>query len=311
VAVRLRPILVASLLALLATACIKVDYDITVEDDGSGSLEGILAIDVDSFAGMGEMFGEEAQDTDALCDEFRTGTGLPPNLEVSEYEEDGFCGVRFSGSWAAGDDPAAQIGALLAGDTEEGGTDGQVTLVEDAAGGWRFEAPFDSEGLTAEAGAGDLEDMGGMADQFLGDASFRFAITLPGRPVEGQNNATSVDGNTFEWDIDFTAPPDRFFAQTEPGSPGGGGDGFPWVIVVGLVAGAVIIAAVVLLVRRGAKTMTDPMPPGGGAPPSAGAAAPAAPQPVWDAARNTWVVQDPVRGWMRHDPATGQWVPLD
>ncbi len=310
---RLRPILAATLVALLATACIKVDYEITVEDDGSGSLDGLLAINVEAFAGMGEMFGEAGQDTDALCDEFRTGAGLPENLEVTEYEEDGFCGVRFSGTWAAGDDPAAQIGALLAGDTEDGGADGEVTLVKDAAGGWRFEAPFDSEGLTAEAGAGDLEDLGGMADQFLADASFRFVITLPGRPVEGQNNATSVDGNTFEWDIDFAAPPDRLFAQTEPGSPdGGGGDGFPWVVVIGVIAGVAIIAAVILLVHRGAKTMTDPMPPGGGGVPPAGAGpAAAAPQPVWDAARNTWVVQDPVRGWMRHDPATGQWVPLD
>jgi hypothetical protein len=306
VAVRLRPILVAALLALLATACIKVEYDITVEDDGSGTIEGILAVDIEAVAGFAESFGETGQDSDALCDEFRADTGLPPNLTTEDYEEDGFCGVRFSGAWAATDDPAAELDELFGGGED---ADGGAVLEQTADGGWRFEAPLDTEDLTADAGAGDLGGLG--ADQFFDDASFRVAITLPGRPVDGQNNATSVDANTFEWDIDLAAPPDRLFAQTEPGSPGGGGDGFPWVVVIGLIAGAAIIAAVVLLVRRGAKTMTDPMPPGGGAPPSAGGAAAAAPQPVWDAARNTWVVQDPVRGWMRHDPATGQWVPLD
>ena len=47
--------------------------------------------------------------------------------------------------------------------------------------------------------------------------------------------------------------------------------------------------------------MRLPMPP-----PTAAAA----PQPVFDEALNAWVVDDPARGRLRHDPATDTWNPV-
>ena len=35
-----------------------------------------------------------------------------------------------------------------------------------------------------------------------------------------------------------------------------------------------------------------------------------APQPVFDEALNAWVVDDPTRGRLRHDPATDTWNPV-
>ena len=121
----------------------------------------------------------------------------------------------------------------------------------------------------------------------------------------------TVDGNTFTWDIDLREPPDVLRAQTEPGTPDDGGDGgFPWLVVAGVVAGLAIIVGMVVLVRRGATTITDPVPPMTVPSGPTVAAPPAAPQPTYDAGLGAWVVDDPVRGRLRHDPVTGQWLPL-
>ena len=42
----------------------------------------------------------------------------------------------------------------------------------------------------------------------------------------------------------------------------------------------------------------------------AAAASGAAPQPVYDEALGAWVVNDPARGRLRHDPATDTWKPV-
>jgi hypothetical protein len=322
---RPRNLLTVAVIALAATACIKAEYDIVVEDDGSGLLEAVIAVDADAFAGLGEMFGEEMGGDELgreqLCEEFRSDTDFPPEVDVREYDEDGFCGYRIRTRWEATDDPGAALDRILS--AEDGGEDDATVLRREPDGGWLLVAPLDSGDLAASSD----EVPPFMAQQFLADASVRFAITLPGRPVE--HNATSVDGNTFVWQIDLADPVTELRARTEPGSPGGGGDGFPWGIVVAVIAGLLVIGAVLALVRRGSKVTADPMHPGAtaaagsaaggsvdGVPATGGTGATAPPvadqpQPVWDGTANAWVVDDPVRGRLRHDPASGQWVPAE
>ena len=192
-----------------------------------------------------------------------------------------------------------------------------------------------------------IEPIADLFDSLFDGASFTFVVDLPGRAIDGQNNATSVgaDGR-FEWDIDLLNPPDRLFAQTEPGSGGGdgGGGGIGLILIIAAVVVLAAAAAWWFLTQRnkGSGPSTPPLgsagstPPPAAAPqqpatappavadqavkpsnpqaratvamPAAGAAA-SSPEPVWDESLNAWVINDPVQGKLVHDAATNSWRP--
>lgn len=307
-------------LALLATGCFKVNLDIEVEDDGSGRIEGEFAVNPDqylealgplaeAFAEAGAEAGEELS-RESLCASFLEDQDpLPPEVNAETFDEGGFCGQRFSAEFGPGDDVAATIGELFGDD----GTDEDEIVLRKEGENWRFELPIDAEDLGTEGG--DEFFPPEVLDELLGDSEFRVRVQLPGRPLE--HNATSVDGNTFTWDLDITNPPqENLFAVTEPGSPGGGGSNAWLWVVLGLVAVAAVVGLVVFLRRRGPGGPT----PSPAAAPGATAASPAdttpvpgtapqPPQPRWDPERNAWVVEDPTRGLLIHDQESGEWRP--
>lgn len=349
----------------LVSSCIKIDGNVRIEDDGSGTVDFLSALNVEQFSSVLSDFDipeDELGDTQELCDGFTEDTvddDIPAGATVTPYEEDGFCGARLEYELPASLDHSAQMQELF---------DDPTALLYKDGDNWIFETDFaDAAADEITADSDDIPEA--MADAFFGDASLKITIDLPGKAIAGANNATDVGNNgRFTWDIDILNPPGRLTAQTEPGSDGpdesGGGDGdggglSPLVIAL-IVAALIGLAALAWWFMKqrsagpeaaaGGLDGVAPVAGGMGAPagmavgapdaamPVAGvahapqdavmpvdaaketvvinpqevqaAAAPATPQPVFDEALGAWTVTDPVRGRLRHDPATDTWNPI-
>src|SRR6476661_174486 len=83
---RLLVLLVAALV-VLTTGCIKVDVAIDVNDDGSGAIRTVQAVDVDALAQSGVPGFEPG---DLVPDR----GNLPDQVTASRYREDGYEGVE-------------------------------------------------------------------------------------------------------------------------------------------------------------------------------------------------------------------------
>lgn len=293
---RLLPVLLASV--LLTTGCFEGTFDIRVEDDGSGTLRQELIVDPDQalevLGPLAEGFGQDAGfDRDSICEEFLADeeANAPAGSQVERFEDGSRCGIRVTYSFAASDDPGAVLQEALSADEPAD----PVILRREPSGGWRFETPVDTSEL--DDGSGELPPE--LAEQLFDQFKITFVVRLPGKPVE--HNATSVDGNTFTWEIDIENPQDRLFAVTEPGTPdSGGGAGFLRWLLLGLAAAVLAATLLWWLRQRGRATPAVAVAPGG-----AGQA-----PPTWDPVRNAWVVTDPTGRTLVHDPASGTWRPV-
>ncbi len=296
------------LIALLATSCIKVEGEIVVDDDGSGNVELLTAIDSEgALAAIAEEFGEAAAEgtPQDACDEFTQDMmsdtdGLPPGSQVEEYEEGSFCGAKITYELSASTDHSAAIDFVF-----EGGSPRLFKQDEN----WIFETRLDTSELTDETdGAPDA-----FIEQLFGDASIRFIVDLPGTAIDGQNNATSVDGGRFTWDIDLNNPEERLFAQTAPGGSGGGGLGLILIIVA--VLALLAAAAWWFLTQR--KPSTDVAAPmgaaamPGAAPPMAAAPPIAANPPQADPLAADPIVPDPVKPVTPQNPSVQETVAMN
>lgn len=348
-------------LLLLLSSCIKYEGVIKIEDDGSGSVDILTAVDPEAFGALGDLADlGDAGDLggDEICSSFSSELNspgdLPAGANVQPYNEDGFCGARVQYTLAASTDHSAALADVF----------DDSTRIYKQGDNWFFESNFNADEVTGEASAFGGDDIVG---DLFADASFKITIDLPGRAVPSENNATNVgDDGRFTWDIDLLNPPARLFAQTEPGSgggTGGGGGGGISPILIGVILAALLGGAGFFLYKKkneadagagasldaqpGAGTMMPQpsatpgaaatMPVGDGpsiiaSPPNPAdvketvvmsaadialsasigdsAAASSTPQPVYDDALGAWVVDDPARGRLRHDPATDTWNPI-
>lgn len=257
--------ILAMVLALLATACFKADMAVRVEEDGSGEIGWLIALDTEAVQGMGSAFATEdapEMSVDEACADFRDQQTVPAGAVVVPYDEDGFCGLRYTMQF----EPGGFDQAMAESESDVGNVE-----LRSENGGWYFEL--------SEAG-GPTGDVG-TADQFsaalLDDAEFTIRVFLPGRLVD--HNATYIDTDgTAVWEIDLQAAATRIFARTEPGatvggpgaagdSSGGSGSAAPVIIVVAVL---LLGAAAVIVVRRRKSGAESSAPPAGSVPPSTG-----------------------------------------
>ena len=90
-----------ALVVVVATGCIRLDLAVTVDADGTGTLEMDAAIS-DSLAEFAEAFsGDEPAGT---CEELLEDSDLPSGASsiwssAHPYSEDGWCGVRLTGQF--------------------------------------------------------------------------------------------------------------------------------------------------------------------------------------------------------------------
>lgn len=316
---RLRILALSAAVMLLASACIKVNLAIEVNDDGSATIEGISALNTNALEDFAEAFGEE-QD---LCAEFANDSGIDTEEfdEVSPYNEGGLCGVQFKDIVSAEE---------IAASEELPGGDGAI-LRRDGQG-WYFELPLDSADLTGDlGGAGDIPGLGNVFE----DAEFEVRVKLPGRQVE--HNGDSIDGDGFVvWDVDLLNPPGRLFLRTEPGETitGGGGGGGAGTILAIIFAALIVLGLAAFFISRRksagdaaappapgvtpapagewAAPATPPVDSGGWAAPAADvpAAAPAAPAAPSAAAATTADSQAPAPEPVVDDDATVELQPI-
>lgn len=283
--------LIALAAAVILTGCYRINVSIEVDDDGSGEASFLMAVDPGAFESlMGPMaeFGDEGEfSRDELCSPEALAESfgeVTDDMTVEPYDEDGYCGEIRTVSFDADEGVGSALSDMSA-------DDGSFVLEELPDGGWRFEANDVSAAPTDEGLDDEFVDAE-MMEMLLGDAEFTFEVTLPGKPVD--HNATSVDGNTFTWDLDIFDPVANLYAETEPGDPGGSSSSWIWIVVV-VVAIAVAGAVAFVLLRRrsepdggpgdtgtggtpGGDTLPPPPAPAG-APPAAPAAPPTSTAP--------------------------------
>lgn len=244
---RTRLVLLMAAMAIIASGCFKVNFTIDVNEDGSGTLEGLTAV---NFETVGTLFGDLGEDAgdlagaDQICNDFAGESGIDTSefSSATPYRDGDFCGVEFSETFAPGQFTTA---ASALGD---GG--GDAILRQESDGGWYFEAPFDADSL----GGGDVPP--GFDDIFDG-AEYIFRVRLPGRQVD-HNGEIDPEGYVI-WDVDITNPPERLFLRTEPGeritgnaSAGGddGGSALTVILIVIAVLAALGLAAWFLMRNR-------------------------------------------------------------
>ena len=234
----IRTTVAACTLAALATACLDVEMDFVVRDDGSGSVTMTMRIDesVQELAALGE--GGSAEE---FCRMAAAEGGLDESLgfDITGVEqrsesaiEDGTCVVTTVVTWTADESDT-----VLAEMTGEGG-DGLSRLDN---GGWRFQLDM---GEFAED-AGD-EDLSQIAAFGLDAPTLTVSVTLPGDPVE--HNAHSANRSKYTWEISFDALdelPPSLYVET---APGGGGLG-P-AAIGGIIAGIVLALAALVTLRK-------------------------------------------------------------
>jgi len=238
-------LLVLAALPLLLAGCFRVDIAIHVEEDGSGSVAMLLAVEESMLAFLQSQGGSDSSPLDLLSD-LDTAT-LPPGVTAEPYSEDGFTGARITIPFAAGDDVAATLDEAF---SAIGGADAadspapleDFVLRREPDDGWRFEASVssptggDTAGIDASA-----------ARLLLGDASFAVRVLLPGEVVETNADETTADGELI-WNIDPLGDARTLSAVTRPA--GGAG---PSALLLGGLALATVLAVggIGLYVRRG------------------------------------------------------------
>lgn len=228
----IRTFAMVAVVVLAASACLRVESTIQVNDDGSAEIEQITAVNPEAVAenvALAELDEADVGSAEEICTGLREDTDIldaaPAGAEISDYEEDGFCGARVTTSVPASDDLSEEVRFIF---------DDDVSLFRDSdTGNWVFEARIDTSGITEDTSDAPQ----GLAEALFAGTSVLFVVDLPGNAIDGQNNATTVDGGRFEWDVDIFDPPATIFAQTSPGGgAGGGGLGTILIIVVALAA---------------------------------------------------------------------------
>ena len=287
-----------------------------------------------------------------------------PGTTFENYDNDGFCGLSSTMALAASLDHSDFLTEQL----------GESTRLFEQDGFWIFENRPDFSDVDDILGDGGDLLPAGEFQELVESMQVRYVLDLPGVAVDGQTNATSIESNgRFVWDVDPLNPPNRFFAQTQPGSDGGS-LGLILIIVAAVLALAALAWFLMNRNKSGSASPTTPGTPGAttpGTPPGVGhmptpsqpaeparpvvpepgpsastpvtpadpsaretvamtpqqaeqaaaelAAARAAeqgadsaasaPAPTYDEALGTWVIDDPQRGRLIHDPETDSWRP--
>ena len=225
--------LLLAVTAFAMTGCLRYELSVSLNDDGSGVIGTLVAIS-DAFTELSGASTEELVPTEQI----------PPNVEVSEYRQDGFTGIQLGIPFAN----EAQLGLITAGMSAGAGVGepGDFTLERNDAGGWTF-----SMIATVESSEGTGGTIGAPPAELLQGAFFRVRVALPGEVVE--HNADSVEDGALVWELELTATePRELSARTAAGAPQppkpGHGPG-PLEVAAGPADGAAAAGAVATGVR--------------------------------------------------------------
>lgn len=267
---RSRSLMLLLAVSLLATGCFRANTTIRVNDDGSGEIESLMALDIDAALELANAFSTEdvpEMTAEEACADFEQSQDVPEGAVVEPYREDGLCGMRYTLAFGPDEFEEAVLDAS---------SDGQFELRRDGEG-WVFSADLSSDDVTGGEEGDDF-----LPTDIFDDAEMTIGVLLPGRMVE--HNATYVDTDgTAVWEIDLSASSTNMFARSEPGEPilgsGPGGDGGSSTVTVIVVL--VVLAAAGLGVWWLMRRRREGDRSGGSslAPPGSGPGSPSGPAP--------------------------------
>lgn len=231
------------LLAVILTGCIRADFAIKVNDDGSGTVSTLLAVNrslIEGFASsLGGESGMDAGEFSFSADDIAPAD-LPPGAEVEAYREGDFEGVRVTVPFEAGASVAERFAEMMSA-SGGGASDSpfeELTL-ERQGDEWVFEARPTVDTADLRMGTGSDQFSQAMVQTFFADASFTIRIELPGEVVE--HNADEVNGRELVWNLDLFGPDQRTLMAR---SDVGGASATPWPLLVGIGAALVLLAAI-------------------------------------------------------------------
>jgi hypothetical protein len=227
---------VLGLIAVLMSACLKLDMNLQVSSDDTVSGTIIFAIQkqILELAGgsVDDLFSEAPLPSDA------------PGVTVKDYEDDKFAGKEISFDSV----PIAQF----SGDTED---ELKITREGDV---FHVSGALDlSSALSGATGVSGFDP-----STFLQGAELKIQISFPGEVIDSNGQ---VNGNTVTWVPVIGERTD--IQATASAVEGGGSSNLILWIVLGAVAVVLIIVILVLLARRnrpgagGAAEGTAPTPP--------------------------------------------------
>ena len=224
-----------TLIAALCTSCIKADFSIVVNADGTGSIEGSMAISKK----LGEAFGEESGGAGTFdCETAFEGedTGLnffediPANASAEEFEDDEWCGFRFSADFTGFGQSLVEVGD----DSFPLSIDGDILTFEWEEG---LQDEFEEDGFQED----DMDPRMLLTLLGIPEPEYVISVDLPGEIID--HNADEQNGSLLTWEIDIfesiEGSADFPFAKTDISKASenstGGGMRILWIIV-GIVA---------------------------------------------------------------------------
>ncbi|WP_029088381.1 LppM family (lipo)protein [Brevibacterium album] len=256
--------IVAALLALVLSGCVKLnaDFQIAADETVSGSLA--MLVDPRAFEDLGQPVDEAELDRSVA--EMQNDPSVPDGVTVEKLiDDDGYMGMLMTFDRV----PAEEFSTGSA-TSEFGGPSMEGISVSSADG----EISFEMSNPVAEAGGEAGMGMGSMRTAF---DEARVSVSFPGAVIDAEG--AEISGKTATWDLrDFEGD---FLSATANAS------GFPWWVVFVIVGAVVVLGAaalIVFLVLRSRKkqqggALGGPGVPGGfpGAPGGSYPGAPAGP----------------------------------
>jgi hypothetical protein len=212
--------LVIAALALVLTGCIKLDQTLTLEKDGSGTLDVRYGMSEQAIAQleMMEQMSQSMGEGDGTGIEMDADTPFDFDFDEAQVREDfesqDLEGVELISASSETVDgwrymelkvKFDSLGALMKTEFFE---DSEMSLTKDAEGNYVLSQRSGDGGDTEDASSGDEE----MQAQMLEQMSAMFAgmhianrVVVPSEIVE--TNATEVDGRTAAWVFDIDEDP--------------------------------------------------------------------------------------------------------
>jgi phosphatidylinositol mannoside-binding LppM-like protein len=212
------------ILALLLSACLKLDMDLQVSENNTVSGSMIFGVDKQLL----ELTGG------SLDDFLGTDSPLPSDAEgvtTEPFEDDEFIGQRF-------------VFDSVPLETLSSGTPDELRITREGDSFTVTGALDLSSGLTGATGATGATGFPG-AEQFLQGADLQVRITFPG-PVTDTNG--EVDGNTVTW---VPVVGERLeLRATASAIPSGGDSNLTMLLIIAAVIVAVAVAVGIIVAQR-------------------------------------------------------------
>src|SRR5690606_26182784 len=121
-----------------------------------------------------------------------------------------------------------QLAAEFAESSEDDDTGLGLPSITKTESGYRFSVTglaMSDESMGMGEGTEGMEGMEAFAEmiaQLVGEMQITYDVRLPGRPVD--HNADAVDGNRFQWTLEWGDTRTELFAETGEGEPDGSSD---------------------------------------------------------------------------------------